>query len=155
MDREIAFKIIKPGFDSDTDARSKFIVEAIVTGNLDHPNIVPVHDLGLTQENKLFYTMKLVKGVSWKDVLGQKMESENIDILLRVCDAVAFAHDKGIVHRDIKPENVMLGDYGEVMLMGLGGLPSAPATEGKWSKLADRTNVAGTPAYMAPEIARA
>ena len=145
MNREVAIKRIKPASQT-AQSRAKFMVEAAVTGELAHPNIVPIHDLGSNKEGDLFYSMKVVTGDSWRDVIGKKALAENIETLMRVADAVAFAHARNIVHRDLKPENVMLGDFGEVLVMdwGLAGKlepgKSLPA--------------GGTPAYMAPEMAR-
>ena len=78
----------------------------VVTGELDHPNIVPIYELGTDDSGELFYSMKRVQGTPWMDVIGQKSEAENIEILMRVADAVAFAHSRGIVHRDLKPANI-------------------------------------------------
>ena len=102
------------------EAKSKFLIEAVVTGDLDHPNIVPVHDLGVDTTGNIFYAMKQVAGIEWSKAIKNKSKSENIEILLRVCDAIAFAHDRGIIHRDLKPENVMLGAFGEVLVMDWG-----------------------------------
>lgn len=153
MDRQIAVKLIKPGQSKNRAAQTKFIIEAVVTGDLDHPNIVPVHDLGKTQDGNLFYTMKQVQGTSWDKVIRSKSEIENLEILLRVCDAVAFAHDKGIIHRDLKPENIMLGEYGEVMVMDW-GIAISTDDRGKAEKPTHKTSGAGTPAYMSPEVAQ-
>ena len=149
--RNIAVKMIKAGVGQNVEEKEKFVAEARVTGKLDHPNIVPIHDLGTTPDGQPFYTMKMVRGTPWGDVLRQKSREENLNIFLDVCDAVSFAHSKSVVHRDLKPDNVMLGEFGEVQLMdwGLG----APVTDA--GELADlrRTQAAGgTPAYMAPEM---
>lgn len=154
IDREVAIKVIRPEIAQDELIKSLFLSEAVVTGDLDHPNIVPVYDLGKDQQNCLFYAMKKIKGIAWNKVLKQKTEAENIEILLRVCDAVAFAHDKGVVHRDLKPQNIMLGDYGEVYVMDW-GIAVSPSGNGKAEILTPRSNQAGTPLYMAPEMAEA
>ncbi len=154
IDRNIALKLIKAGKDKITNLRTTFISEAIITGTLDHPNIVPVYDLGRTQTGKLFYTMKKVMGKSWKDTIEKNSLMENMEILLNVCDAVAFAHDKGVIHRDLKPENIMLGDYGEVLVMDW-GIAVSIDPRGKAERLTRKTCLAGTPAYMPPETARA
>jgi len=153
VDRLIALKMIKTDKTVNDESRYKFISEAVVTGDLDHPNIVPVHDLGLSQDGVLFYSMKHVKGVSWESALPQKSLADNLDILLSVCDAMAFAHDKGIVHRDLKPLNVMIGDYGEVLVMDW-GLAISFDEKGKAERLGRKMGMAGTPAFMAPEMAR-
>ena len=117
-----------------------------MTGDLEHPNIVPIYDLGQDQAGALFYAMKRVKGRPWDMVIRRRTLDENLEILMKVSDAVAFAHSRGVVHRDLKPENVMLGDFGEVLLMDWGlALSVADA--------ASNDVVAGSPAYMAPEMA--
>ncbi len=153
IDRSIALKMIKSDVVSD-EAKSKFLVEAVVTGDLDHPNIVPVHDLGVDSSGNIFYAMKQVAGVEWSSAIKEKSRSENIEILLRVCDAIAFAHDRGVIHRDLKPENVMLGTFGEVLVMDW-GLALAVSDKAKAEAVGPNTGIAGTPAYLAPEMARA
>ena len=155
VDRVIALKMLNPEAAGDERVRSSFMTEATVTADLDHPNIVPVHELGSDEHGELYYSMKQVVGTPWRKVMGRKSQSENVDILLRVSDAVAFAHSRGIVHRDLKPDNVMLGDYGEVLVMDW-GLASAGAPDGvsKAFPLREDTAIGGTPAYMAPEMAR-
>ncbi len=151
LDREIAVKMMRPDAARDSEARSKFAAEALVTGELDHPNIAPVHDYGQTSEGTLFYAMKQVRGTPWDNVIWDKPLDENLRILLSVCNAVAFAHDKGVIHRDLKPENVMLGDYGEVLVMDWG--LAASSGSDKAERLTPESGFAGTPCYMAPEMA--
>lgn len=146
IDRTVALKMLKPSAVKDPEARRKFLSEAVVTGDLEHPNIVPIYDVGKDEAGALFYAMKRVKGTPWDTVIGTKSFAENLEILLKIADAVAFAHSRGVVHRDLKPENVMLGDFGEVLLMDWG----LALTED--SKKAG-VGMAGTPAYMAPEMA--
>src|SRR4029453_17454572 len=132
--------------------RRKFLSEAAVTGELDHPNIVPIYDLGQNADGALFYSMKKVTGTPWADVIGEKSLLDNLTILMKVADAVAFRHARGVVHRDLKPENVMLGDFGEVLVLDWG---LAVATDGHrpTPNVSTAFNIAGTPAYMAPELA--
>jgi hypothetical protein len=155
--RSIALKMIKGAAAVDGAHRAKFLSEAAVTGELDHPNIVPIYDLGANDRGHLFYAMKHVQGTPWDEVLGEKTQSENLELLLRVADAVAFAHSRGVIHRDLKPENVMLGDYGEVLLTdwGLAAASASPEAEASAAAeaLSAETAVGGTPAYMAPEMA--
>ncbi len=132
--------------------REQFLSEAVVTGDLDHPNIVPIYDVAKTQNGDLFYSMKKVEGTPWDEVIREKSQEENLEILLKVADAVAFAHSRGIVHRDIKPENVMLGDYGIVMLMDW-GLAVPTSQFRKLGSLRPAIGLGGSPAYMAPELA--
>src|SRR5262249_12361405 len=102
-------------------------------------------------EGAPFYAMKLVSGAEWNTILAANPLKQNLNILLMVSDVVAFAHDKGIIHRDLKPENVMLGAYGEVLLMdwGLAASVGNPKAQG----LSVDTVCAGTPAYLPPEVA--
>ncbi|MCD7895078.1 MAG: SUMF1/EgtB/PvdO family nonheme iron enzyme [Planctomycetaceae bacterium] len=152
LNREVAVKMISPETANREGPRRKMVAEALVTGDLDHPNIIPIYDLGRTESGELFYAMKIVRGEPWSQSLATKSERENLDILLRICDAVAFAHDKGIIHRDLKPANVMIGNYGEVLLMDWGLAVSLYQSD-KAEELSYANAVAGTPAYMAPEMA--
>ncbi|MCU0723009.1 MAG: serine/threonine protein kinase, partial [Planctomycetes bacterium] len=178
--RPVAMKVILGG--SDEDKLSRFVEEAQVTGQLEHPNIVPVHELGVTPEGKVYFTMKLVKGESL-DAILDKVAAEGrgdpagrpytdryplshlLEIFLKICDALAFAHSRGVLHRDLKPENVMAGAFGEVLVLDWGlakvkgradKASEAVATarsesEGERSITGD---VMGTPAYMPPEQAK-
>jgi WD40 repeat protein/serine/threonine protein kinase len=152
IDRAVAIKMLKPEASGDIDRREKFLSEAVVTGELDHPNIVPIYDLGANEQNALFYSMKRVQGTPWSTAINNKSLAENLDILMRVADAVGFAHARGVVHRDLKPENVMLGEYGEVLVMDWGLALSTP-TFRKSDSVTQSTSMGGTPAYMAPEMA--
>ena len=149
--RTVALKMLK-GADADLSQRDKFISEAVVTGELDHPNIVPIYDLGANDDGALFYSMKRVKGTPWHKVLRDKTLDENLNVLLRVADAVAFAHVNGVVHRDLKPENVMLGDFGEVLVMDW-GLARVTSEFPNAAAVTQSDAMGGTPAYMAPEMA--
>ncbi len=110
---------------------ARFVDEAQITAQLEHPNIVPVYELNVNELEKPFFTMQLVRGESLKQVLqglrlerpktlGQYPLSELLTVFLKVCDGIAYAHSKGVVHRDLKPENLMLGDFGEVLVMDWG-----------------------------------
>lgn len=151
--RTVAVKMLKPSTKVREDQRDKFISEAVVTGELDHPNIVPIYDLGSNDEGALFYSMKRVRGTPWDKVINEKQLDENLSILLRVADAVAFAHAGGVIHRDLKPENVMLGDYGEVLVMDW-GLARITPEFAHASAVYQADSLGGTPAYMAPEMAK-
>jgi len=109
----------------------RFIEEAQITSQLEHPNIVPVHELGVDEHDQVFYTMKLVQGITLRQVLEKLRGGDAatvatyplrrlLTVLLRVCDAMAFAHSRGVIHRDLKPNNVMIGDFGEVLVMDWG-----------------------------------
>lgn len=111
----------------DPDKLARFLEEAQVTGQLEHPSIVPVHELGLDSTGRVYFTMKLVKGRDMRaiyDLVFQSKEGWNetraLNVLLKVCEAVAYAHKKGVIHRDLKPGNVMVGDFGEVYVMDWG-----------------------------------
>lgn len=155
LDRDVALKTFKRFADKKKEEtiRGPFVAEAVVTGQLDHPNIVPIHTLERDAEGKSFYTMKRVVGRSWKDCMGEMTLQQNLEVLLRVGDAVSFAHSRGVIHRDLKPSNVMLGDYGEVIVMDW-GLAASVESQGKAENIRYTSQVGGTPAYMAPEMAR-
>jgi formylglycine-generating enzyme required for sulfatase activity len=152
IDREIAIKMIKAEQARNTDQCSKFVAEAVVTGDLEHPNIVPVYDLGTNDQGQPFYAMKRVRGTPWDQKIGSMSVSDNLDVLLRVADAIAFAHSRGVIHRDLKPSNIMLGEFGEVLVMDW-GVAVAVSQQSKAARINDRSAMCGTPAYMAPEMA--
>jgi len=165
---------------------ARFLEEAQVTGQLDHPGIVPVHELGVDAEGRPFFTMKLVRGEDLRSVFAKVAsgadgwtQTRALNALLKVCEAVAYAHDKGVIHRDLKPSNVMVGRYGEVYVMDWGlakvlGRPERAAREPAageatvrvetWRAAEDAGDpdaplytldgqLVGTPAYMSPEQA--
>ena len=153
---KVALKRVEPVEDmSDSDSRSlgRFLNEARITSQLDHPGIVPVYEIGLDNQDRVFFIMRLVEGVTLLDVVhGVHAQSEDWNltralwVVLKVCEAMAYAHSRGIAHRDLKPENIMVGRFGETYVMDWG---LAASMEG------DReVPVVGTPAYMAPEVAR-
>lgn len=152
IDREVALKMLKPKTAKDKVQREKFLTEAVVTGELDHPNIVPIYDVGQSADEALFYSMKKVQGTPWLKVVKEKSCTENLEILMRSADAVAFAHARGVIHRDLKPENIMLGEFGEVLVMDWGLAYSTPEFR-KSASITESTSMGGTPAYMAPEMA--
>jgi serine/threonine protein kinase/formylglycine-generating enzyme required for sulfatase activity len=105
----------------------RFLEEAQVTSQLDHPGVVPVHELGLDQHGKVYFTMRMVKGRTAHDVFadahnrrGEWDLTRALEVILKVCDTMAYAHDKGVLHRDLKPSNVMVGRFGEVYVMDWG-----------------------------------
>jgi len=146
--RSIALKMLHPRLSEQEAQRAKFLAEAEVIGALEHPNIVPIYDLGAHEDGKLFYAMRHIQGTPWSDVIDHRSELENLETLLRVSDAVAFAHAHRIIHRDLKPDNVMLGQFGEVLVLDW-GLALRMSQDGQ--ALSD--DVAGTPTYMSPEMA--
>ena len=140
IDRTVALKRINPAEAGKPQSRQKFLAEAIVTGDLEHPNIVPIYDVAKDESGTLFYAMKHVKGTPWDRVIHSKGLQENLEILMKAADAVAFAHSRGVIHRDLKPENIMLGGFGEVLVMDWGlamtvGPPSEEGRHGRHARL--------------------
>ena len=152
IDRVVAVKMLNAEIAGDAEQRHKFLSEAVVTGELDHPNIVPIYDLGSNESGALFYSMKRVVGTPWLEVLTTYALPQNLEVLMKVADAVAFAHSRGVIHRDLKPENVMLGGFGEVLVMDW-GLALSTGTFRKSGSITQSSSMGGTPAYMAPEMA--
>lgn len=174
MRREVAMKVMRRR--DDANGLLRFVNEARITGELEHPNIVPVHELGVDENGQVFYTMKFVRGITLAEVISSLEASPAsasakyplsalLTIFQKVCDAIAFAHSKGIIHRDLKPENIMLGDFGEVLVMdwglakrlgtaipGEGERPQDEASEPTENTIEGA--ILGTPRYMAPEQAR-
>jgi serine/threonine protein kinase len=131
LDREVAMKVMLEAGEKDAVARQRFLREALVLARLEHPNIVPIHEMGRDAQGRRYYTMKLVKGRTLQAIItaikkgdAATLEHYTLDRLLtiyrKVCDAMAFAHHHRIIHRDLKPENVMVGEFGEVLVMDWG-----------------------------------
>ncbi len=173
--RELAMKVLArtPSDEKERSALlARFLEEARLSGRLDHPGIVPVHELGIDDDGKLYFTMKLVEGRTLRELLeelhagrGNWTQAKLLPILLRAAEALAYAHAKGVIHRDLKPGNVMVGSFGEVYVVdwGLARLLSEP--DRRDLRLAVREDdsasistldgtVIGTPAYMPPEQAK-
>ncbi len=149
LERDVAVKVIDD-VPPDAEAARRLANEAAILAGLEHPGIVPVHDAGTLPDGRVFYVMKLVRGARLSEILASAgSTAARLDMFLKICDAVSFAHARQIVHRDLKPENVMIGPFGEVLVMdwGVAATVSAPVT-------AERV-VVGTPGFMAPEQADA
>jgi eukaryotic-like serine/threonine-protein kinase len=163
LGRKVAVKTLRPGIKSD-QASLRLLREAWVTGTLEHPNIVPVYDLGLDESGAPIIVLKRIEGVEWGEVLRDSSAARerygaadllehNLRILVQLCNAVSLAHAHGVLHRDLKPENVMIGKFGEVYLVDWGIAVSLVADPlGRLPQAADQTEMAGTPCYMAPEM---
>ena len=176
--REVALKSLTlrgPGSTANshkTAAGARFLREARITARLQHPNIVPVHEIGARDDGRLYYTMRYVRGRTLADALAACASPGDrlrwMDAYASVCHAIAYAHSQGVVHRDLKPANVMVGAFGETVVLDWGlakalgdAEPAGEPTDGaareiRSSDAADRTlqgAVMGTPAYMPPEQA--
>lgn len=170
--REIAMKVLRPGTGSTHSGNVRFLREARIQGQLEHPTTVPVYDLGLTSEGVEFFTMKRVGGVTLEEVVLRLQSGDReaarefglhrlLHVFQQVCLGVQYAHTRGVIHRDLKPANIMIGGFGEVYIIdwglakvgaeepGAGGGPS-----GQWVKRGTMDGaVLGTPGYMSPEQA--
>ena len=179
LNREVALKEIRSQFSRDPASRSRFLSEAEITGGLEHPGIVPIYGVGRYGDGRPFYTMRFVKGASLKEAIESyhkvhprpdpaAVEFRNLlGRFVDVCQAIAFAHSKGVLHRDLKPHNVMLGEFGETLLIDWGLARTirrresiGPKATGKPtlvppsdSEHAPTLGVVGTPPYMSPEQA--
>jgi serine/threonine-protein kinase len=195
LQREVALKVILPRFADREEQRARFLIEAEITGNLEHPGIVPVYSLGRNADGRLYYAMRFIRGESLSAAIRDFHERSHAESgpggghsrsmwgiafrqllgrFLDVCDAIDYAHSRGVLHRDIKPANIMLGHYGETLVVDwglakvVGKADILPVGTGDdfESSLASGTDAAapsggtqpgttiGTPAYMSPEQAR-
>jgi serine/threonine-protein kinase len=163
LNRDVAMKVLCSSYDPEDRSVVRFMKEAQTTAQLDHPNIVPVHELGV-EGTKVFFTMKLVGGRSLSQLFSEAhardRSPERLEQLLRVftkvCDAVSFAHSRGVVHRDLKPTNVMVGSHGQVYVMDWGAsrlLEDSEAVAAANSETEEPGTIIGTATYMAPEQA--
>lgn len=162
LERVVAMKVLRADLAHQAGHATRFLEEARTIAQLDHPSIVPVYDLGFTDDGRAFFTMRPIRGRTFADVLAAVNGDGRprgdwarpragfslhrlVTVLQKVCDALAFAHSRGVVHRDVKPANIMLGEFGEVVVLDWG---LARVVEGEGV-----VGVAGTPGYMAPEQA--
>jgi eukaryotic-like serine/threonine-protein kinase len=159
LGREVALKVLRTP-DPSPEERARILREARILATLEHPGIAPVYDVGLLPDGRVFYVMKRVRGERLdRFARGVRSRAELLRVFRQVCDAVAFAHAAGVIHRDLKPQNVMLGAFGEVLVLDWGvaklrGYPvEAPLASGVEPAGEDTVTgaVMGTPGYMAPE----
>jgi serine/threonine-protein kinase len=161
--RPVALKTLRAD-NADPVATLRILREAWVTGALEHPNVVPIYDVGVDAQGCPVILMKRIEGVHWGEVMQSPAEIErrflatdafewNFRVLVSVCNAVHFAHSRGILHRDLKPENVMIGSFGEVYVLDWGiAVSMREDPSGRLPTVLTATDVAGTPGYMAPEM---
>ena len=168
----VALKVLA-STDLDGDAAKRMLQEARIIARLEHPGIVPVHDVGWTHDGRIYYVMKIIRGRR----LDQHFDAsatiaDRLRVFDRICEAVSFAHAHGVIHRDLKPQNMMLGAFGEVLVLDWGVAKLLRGDKG--GEISSRTGgqtaiddphrtqtlatargtIVGTPAYMAPEQAR-
>ena len=147
LSRAVAIKVLANEV-ADADAAARMRAEALTIARLEHPGIVPVHDAGELPDGRVYYAMKLVRGTRLDHHAREKRErADLLRIFIRLCEAVAFAHAHGVTHRDLKPENVMIGSFGEVLVMDWGVARSS-------GDASDAGLVIGTRGFMAPEQER-
>ena len=165
--RNVAMKLLADDLGG-AEGLERFLEEAQATGQLEHPAIVPIYDVGRLADGRVFYTMKRLRSHSLRDVIKglRAKDTETcreytlprlLAIFLQVCQAVQYAHDRGVIHRDLKPENIMLGEYGEVYVVDWGLariLRHGIVTDRSLHRQPEQGATIGTPAYMSPEQAR-
>ncbi len=182
LHREVALKGMVPGLDRDAEARRRFLQEAEITARLEHPGVVPVHGLVRDPDGRPFYAMRFIRGESLKAALdrfhqadgpGRDAGERNLAFrqllgrFVEVCNTIAYAHSRGVLHRDLKPHNVMLGSYGETLVVDWGLAKPVSRTEEQRQATAEETlrpsshsgeqtqmgQAMGTPAFVSPEQA--
>ena len=174
--RKVAMKVMLQTTKEDTATIKRFLEEAQISGQLEHPNIIPVHEIGIDDESKAYFTMKLVRGEDLGFIISKIADRNQeylrkyslgtlIQIFMKICDGIGYAHSKGVLHGDLKPANIMIGDFGEVLIMDWGvsivlgreELQTAkhpvPLQEVAVPFQSMQVEVMGTPSYMSPEQA--
>jgi hypothetical protein len=177
LNRPLAIKVIKHEFAGRVELERRFLEEAQVTGQLQHPGVPPIHDIGRLEEGRLFFAMKLIRGRTLAELLNEREGPAEglprwLAVFEQVCQAVGYAHSKGVIHRDLKPGNVMVGAFGEVQVMDWGlakvlksgrevmTTQLAEASTIETARMGDSEEwtrpdtLLGTLPYMAPEQAR-
>jgi serine/threonine-protein kinase len=160
LNRQVALKVLN-GVDESGDLPARLLREAEILASLEHPGLVPVHDAGTLADGRVFYCMKYVQGETLdRHVKELASISERLRLIQRIAEPLAFAHSRGVLHRDLKPANIMVGPFGEVLVMdwGLAKRVNHPdllveTAIGRPSN-GQSTGIVGTPGYMAPEQAR-
>jgi eukaryotic-like serine/threonine-protein kinase len=166
LNRQVAVKVLNTP-DITDDLRRRMIREAQIIAGLEHPGIVPVHDVGTLPDGRIFYAMKFVRGLRLDEYVKDTSLNDRLRKFQAVCDAVAFAHAHGVIHRDLKPQNIMIGSFGEVLVLDWGVAkvlkPRIDADERRSIRVNPRQSAAnetsdgtviGTRDYMSPEQAR-
>jgi len=174
LNRNVALKRMSPGVARDPDLSARFLTEAQITAQLDHPGIVPIYAFEVRSDGTREYAMKMIRGRTLESVIAETRAfldarrkpdeahslRTRLDLFLQVCNAMAYAHDRAVIHRDLKPENVMVGAFHEVIVMDWGIakvvgtpelLPASAVQDGQATE--DQGMVIGTPQYMSPEQA--
>lgn len=164
LQRDVAFKVLDERFAISVEASARLRREASILARLEHPGIVPVYDVGDLEDGRAFHVMRLVRGERLDEHVRKGIRrGDFLRLMLRLCETVAFAHARGIVHRDLKPSNIMVGPFGEVLVLdwGIAKVLSDPSTIADGSVVALASSqqkidtrdgaVVGTPGYMAPE----
>jgi eukaryotic-like serine/threonine-protein kinase len=168
LDRQVSLKVLADGL-ATPDLQRRIAKEAKVLARLEHPGIVPIHDFGVLPDGRIYYAMKLVRGGRLDELVRlDRPLPEMLRDFEKICQAVAFAHAHGVIHRDLKPQNIMVGAFGELLVMDWGvaklladsSAPLTPTTPSAFGIAAYSTSgntlpgtVLGTPGYMAPEQA--
>jgi eukaryotic-like serine/threonine-protein kinase len=163
LGRDVALKVLRPDLGAASVA-ARLEREARILARLEHPGIVPVHDAGMLPDGRAFYVMKLVRGERLENAVRDRPLAEALRLFLRICETVGFAHAQGVVHRDLKPSNVMVGAFGEVLVLDwgiarlVGDGPDPESAGGPPADLQEADTapgtVLGTPGFMAPEQTR-
>jgi formylglycine-generating enzyme required for sulfatase activity/tRNA A-37 threonylcarbamoyl transferase component Bud32 len=176
LGREVAIKSLKKQFREQEEVVDRFLKEARGTAQLEHPNIMPVHEMGVMDELGVYFTMKKIQGENLKEILDRLEANTSfyikkyplnrlLEIFLSVCNGVAFAHSKGVIHRDLKPANIMIGEFGEVLILDWGLVKQLGDEAGAASNVQLRMDelddgshtldgaISGTPNFMSPEQA--
>ena len=166
--RLVAVKSLRKDVEKNPELLRSFVAEAKLTAQLDHPGIIPIYEISGDDENGIHLVMKLVNGKTLREYLRNTtlnyrirgidafdedmMLRKRLEIFLRVCDTIAYAHHRNVIHRDLKPENIMIGKYMEVFVMDWGIAKVIP--QGETTIMAPTGKFAGTPRYFAPEVLR-